>query len=77
MKAKFGDIEGKTRERRRRRTGKDVLGYVQAMAGKRKLLVQFEDEHKKDMSSCLIQYLCLKKVVCLEMDETISNRPKK
>ena len=77
MKAKFGDIKGKTREGRRRRTGKDVVGYVQAMAGKRKLVFQFEDEHRKNMRSCLIQYLCLKKVVCLEMDETISNRPKK
>ena len=77
MKAKVGNIEVKTREGRRSRMGKDVVGYVQAMAGTRKLVVQFEDEQKKDMSSCLIQYLCLKKVVCLEMDETISNRPKK
>ena len=53
-----------------------MVGYVHAMAGKRKLVVQFEDEQKKDMSSCLIQYLCLKKVVCHEMDETISNLPK-
>ena len=55
MKAKFGDIKGKTREGRRRRTGKDVVGYVQAMAGTRKSVVQFEYEQKKDTSSCLIQ----------------------
>ena len=32
---------------------------------------------KRDMSSILISYLCLKHEVCLEMDDPISDLPKK
>ena len=39
------------------------------------LLVQLEDEQKKEMRSCSLQYLCLKEDV--EMDEPLSNSPEK
>ena len=48
---------------------------VQDVVRKNKILVQFEDGRKKDMSSCLLVFLCLKEEV--EVDEPKSNLPKK
>ena len=45
---------------RRSRMRKDVVGCDQAMVGKKKLLSQFEDGQKKDMSSVLLSYECSK-----------------
>ena len=53
------------------------MGCVQAVSGKKKFLVQFEDGKNKEMSSCSIIYVCSKYEVCLDMDEPISNLTKK
>ena len=52
-----------------------MVGCVQYVVGKKKLLFQFEYGQKRYISYCLLQYLCLKEEVCLEMDEPISNLP--
>ena len=39
--------------------------------------VKFEYGQKRDMSSISFLYLCLKPEVCLDMDEPISDLPKK
>ena len=56
---------------------KDVVGCVQALARKNIFLVKFKDRNKKDMISCLLQYLCSKEEVCLEIDDPISKLPEK
>ena len=56
---------------------KELVGCVQAMVGKKTFLLQFKDVYNKEMSSFSLQYLCSKEKVCLEMDEPISNLPKK
>ena len=43
VKVKVGDKEGNKRDRRIRRTRKEVMGCVQDFVGMKKLLVQFED----------------------------------
>ena len=43
VKAKVGEMEEKTREARVRRMNKEVVGYVQDMARKKKFLVKFID----------------------------------
>ena len=43
--------------------------------GKKRLLVQFVDDQKKDMNSSSVVFLSFKEEV--EMDEPISNSPKK
>ena len=60
MKAKARDMEEKTREGRIRRTRKEVVGCVQAVVGigNKKLLFQFEDVQKRDMSASSLSYLC-------------------
>ena len=52
-----------------------MVGCVQDVLVKNIFLLQFEDDHNKEMSSCLLQYLCSKEEV--EMDEPLSNSPKK
>ena len=39
------------------------------VVGKKKILVQFKDGQKKEKSSCLLVFLCLKEEV--HMDETL------
>ena len=41
VKAKIGELENIARERRSRRTRKEVVGYVQSVVGKKNFLVQF------------------------------------
>ena len=45
------------------------------MAGKKKFLVQFEAEHKKEISYSSLVFLSSKEEV--EMDEAISHSPEK
>ena len=47
VKAKVGDMEENTREGRIRRIRKVLMGCVQAVVGKKKLVVQFKKLHKK------------------------------
>ena len=51
VKSKVGELEKITREERRRRTRKEVVGYVQSVVGNKMFLFQFIDGHKKDISS--------------------------
>ena len=43
VKAKVGELKNITREGRIRRIRKEVVGFVQSVVGKNKLLVLFED----------------------------------
>ena len=54
---------------------KQVVGCVQAVLGKKILLVQLEDGQKKEIISSLLVFLSSKEQV--EMDEPLSNYPKK
>ena len=45
-------MEENTRKGRSSRMRKEVVGYVQAVLGNNKFLVQLEDGHNKEMSSC-------------------------
>ena len=67
VKAKDGDMDDNKREGISRRTRKEVVGYVQDVVETKTLLVQFKYGQKKDMSSSLIMFLCLKEEV--DMDE--------
>ena len=42
MKAKFGEMEDKTRERESSMTRKEVVGCVQAVTGKKMFPVKFQ-----------------------------------
>ena len=53
-------MEDKTREGRIKRMSKEVLGYLQTVAGKMKFLVQFEDGQKGDTSYVSLSYVCSK-----------------
>ena len=64
-----------TREVRSRRMRKDMVGCVQSVVGKKKLLVQFENGNKKDVSYSSLVFLSSKEEV--EMDEPISHLPEK
>ena len=57
------------------RMNKEVVGCVQSVVGKKKLLVLFEDGQKKDMGSSSLVYLSKKEEV--DMDELISHLPEK
>ena len=74
VKKKVGDIEEDTREGIIMRMRKEMVGCVQDLVGKKKLLVQLKYGNKKDMSSSLLQFLCSKEEV--DMDEPKSNLPK-
>ena len=75
VKAKVGEMEENTRERRSIRMRKEVVACVQAVVGKNRLLFQFKDGQKKEMSSCLLLFLSSKEEA--ETDEPLSNSPKK
>ena len=47
VKAKVGELEQISREGRSRRMRKEVVGCVQSVVGKKKLLVQFKDGQRK------------------------------
>ena len=52
-----------------------MVGCVQAVVGKKRLLVQLEDGQKKEISSSLLVFLSPKEEV--DMDESLSNSPEK
>ena len=63
IKSKVREMEDNKKERITRRTRKEVVGYVHDMVGKKKFLIQFENGQKKEMISCSLVFLCLKKEV--------------
>ena len=75
VKAKVGDMEENTKGERSRRMRKEVVGCVQDVVGKKRLLVLFEYRQKKDTSYCSLVFLCLKEEA--DMDESLYNYPKK
>ena len=75
VKAKVGGLEKITRKGVSRRIRKEVVGCVQAVVGKKKFVVQFEDGKKKDISASLLVFLSFKEEV--DMDETLSSYPEK
>ena len=75
VKAKVGEFENITREGRSMRMRKEVVGCVQAVAGKKNFVIQLEDGQKKEISSSLLLFLSLKEEV--EMDEAISHYSEK
>ena len=77
INVKVREIEDNTRDGRRKSMRKEVVVFVQGMAGKNKLLVQFEDGQKKEISSVSFSCVCSKEEVCLDMDEPISDLPQK
>ena len=77
VKGKVRDIEENTREGRSRGEMKYVVGHVQYLVGRKKLLFQFKYGKKKEMSCVSLSYVCSKEEVCLEMYEPISNLPQK
>ena len=75
LKANVGELENIAREGRSRRMRKEVVGCVQSVVGKKKLLVQFKDGQKREISYSLLVFLSSKEEV--DMDEPISHLPKK
>ena len=57
VKAEVGELENITREVRIRSTRKAVVGFVQDVMGKKKLLFQFKYGHKKEISSYFLVFL--------------------
>ena len=70
VNTKVREIEENTREVRIRSIGKYVVGCVQAVVGENRFLVKFEDVQKRDMSACLLLYLCKKEEFFQVVDET-------
>ena len=68
-------MENITREGRIRRMQKEVVVCVHSVAGKKKLLVQFEDGEKKETGSSSLVFLSSKEEV--DMDEAISHSTEK
>ena len=56
VKEHVGEMEDNTREGRSRRMRKEVVGCVQDVVGKKKLLVQFEDGKRKNISSSSLYF---------------------
>ena len=75
VKEKVGEMEDNTREGRSRRMRKYVVGCVQTVVGKKRLLFQLEYGKNEYMSSCLLVFLCPKEEV--EMYEPLLNSTKK
>ena len=75
VKAKVGELDKTTRDRRIKRTRKEVVGCVQSVVGKKKFLVQLEDRQKKQTIYCSLVFLSSKEEV--DMDEPLSHSPKK
>ena len=57
---KVRDMEEDTIEVGTRSIMEGVMGCVQAVVGKKKLMVQFEDGQWQDISSPLLLYVCSK-----------------
>ena len=68
-------MEENTRKGISRRIRTEVLGCVHPVEGNNILLLQLEYGMNKDMSSCLLVFLCSKEEV--DMDEPLSNSTEK
>ena len=75
VKLKVGEIEENTRDRRSRKMSKYVVVCVQVLMGKKIFLFKLGYGQKKEMSYSLLVFLSSKEEV--EMDEPLSNSPKK
>ena len=75
VKSKVGYLEKTIRVGIIRRMRKDVVVCVHSLMGKKKFLVQFEYEQKKEIRYSSLVFLSLKEEV--EMDEAISHSTKK
>ena len=71
VNSEVGDMEKKAREGRIRSTRKDVVGCVQDVIGKKKILVQFKGAHEIYISTSLMLHLFKKEEVGQEVYETI------
>ena len=69
-------MEEKIREETIRSISKEVVGCLQYIMGKKKVPVQFEDTHNRDIIDSLLSYLFEKEEVVQEVDETVSDLPK-
>ena len=69
VKEKVGDMGDNNREGRHTRLRKEVVGCAQDVVGNKKFLVEFKYGKKKEMSSCLLVFLCPKKEI--DMDEPL------
>ena len=54
-----------------------MVGCVQAVVGKKNFVVKFEYGQKKYMSSSSMSYVCEKEEVSEEVDENMSDLPKR
>ena len=77
VKEKVREVQEQTREGRINRVSKYVVGCFQDVIVKKKFLVQFEYGQNIDMSSCSLQYICLKQWVFQKVDDPISGLPQK
>ena len=77
MKARVREMEENTRTGRSRRMKKNVAGCIQAVVGKKKLLVQFKDRQNRETSDSSLPCLCSKEEVDQEVYDTISDLPKR
>ena len=68
MTRKFIAVEYKTREGRISRMWKEVVVCVQSVAEKNKFLVKLKYVHSRDMSSCLLLYVCSEEEVGQEVN---------
>ena len=68
-------MEENTREGRSSMDRNEVLGCFRAIVGKNRLLVQFGDEYRREMSYSLLVFLNSKEEV--DMDKPLPNSPKK
>ena len=76
-KVKVGEMDEKTTEGRSRSKRKEVMGCVQAVVGKKNPLVQSKDRQRREMRDSSLSNLCEKEEVGQEVDETISDLPKR
>ena len=64
-------------EGRSRGVMSQVVGCVQALVGKKKFIVQSKDRQRREMRDSSLSNLCEKEEVGQEVDETISDLPKR
>ena len=76
MTEKVGKMEENETEERIVRVRKEVLGYVQAVVGKKNFLFQFKYWHNRYIGSCFITHLCSEEGVGHKANKPISDLPK-
>ena len=63
VKSKVGDTDDKIRGVRNSSTSKGMVGFLQAVVGKNKFLLKLEYRKKKEMISCSLVFLILKRIL--------------